>query len=284
MSSPLHAYLLQKYSQAKTCHPAEGRRKWRLRVLQHFWGSPPNVSQYAGANDNVADRPCNDRAEFFTDSDPFDVCSSRPELGLLIRTDFTDDNAWQTFVAALQNSETTFSVAPDQPDEIDQDKPTQEQDDSDSSDDGDGNTSSIFHIVDPSPPQDRALLTNISNLTALRLFNDVDVRPAPIPPYGTGRINPPNRLVDHHQWQEIYVGKNIWIYDAKSNVDQCVRVVSQSGDMYGTATGDSWRARVSHICELQVYLSEGAMKIDFGGLDRWDHNERQRNMHQAEQS
>jgi hypothetical protein len=45
---------------------------------------------------------------------------------------------------------------------------------------------------------------------------------------------------------------------------------------------DSWRARVSHICELQVNLSSGAMKIDFGGLDRWDYAERQRNMQEAE--
>jgi len=51
--------------------------------------------------------------------------------------------------------------------------------------------------------------------------------------------------------------------------------------MYGTATGDSWRARVSHICELQVNLHCGGMKIDFGGLDRWDYSERQRNMHEA---
>lgn len=42
--------------------------------------------------------------------------------------------------------------------------------------------------------------------------------------------------------------------------------------------GDSWRAKVGHICELQMNLYSGAMKIDFGGLDRWDYNERQRNM------
>jgi hypothetical protein len=45
---------------------------------------------------------------------------------------------------------------------------------------------------------------------------------------------------------------------------------------------DSWRARVSHICELQVNMSSGAMKIDFGGLDRWDYAERQRNTQEAE--
>ena len=48
-------------------------------------------------------------------------------------------------------------------------------------------------------------------------------------------------------------------------------------------SADSWRARVSHICELQVNLASGAMTIDFGGMDRWDYPERVRNMQEAEQ-
>ena len=67
-------------------------------------------------------------------------------------------------------------------------------------------------------------------------INDVDVRPAPTPPTGTKRVKPPNRLVDCHGWQEIYAGKLVWIYDSKSNVDQCVRLVGQQGAMYGTAS------------------------------------------------
>jgi hypothetical protein len=43
-------------------------------------------------------------------------------------------------------------------------------------------------------------------------------------------------LIDLDGWQEIYHGKTIWIYDAKSNVDQCVRLVSHHSDFYGTAT------------------------------------------------
>lgn len=46
-------------------------------------------------------------------------------------------------------------------------------------------------------------------------------------------------------------------------------------------SGDSWRARVSHICELQVNLAMGALTIDFGGLDRWDYVERARNLEEA---
>lgn len=48
-----------------------------------------------------------------------------------------------------------------------------------------------------------------------------------------------------------------------------------------TISGDSWRARASHICELQVNLYSGAMKIDFGGLDRWDYSERRRNLDES---
>ncbi|KAG6866634.1 hypothetical protein C0991_000744 [Blastosporella zonata] len=122
---------------------------------------------------------------------------------------------------------------------------------------------------------------DISNLTALRLLNDVDIRPAPKLPAGESRIKPQNRLIDQGTWQEIYSGMNIWIYDAQSNTDQCVRLVSQEGDIYGTATGDSWRVQNSHICELQFNMSFLGMTINFGGLDRWDYRERRRNLDEA---
>ena len=44
-------------------------------------------------------------------------------------------------------------------------------------------------------------------------------------------------LVDYHGWQEVYTGKTLWVYDARSNADGCVRLVSGVGaGMYGTAT------------------------------------------------
>ena len=46
-------------------------------------------------------------------------------------------------------------------------------------------------------------------------------------------------------------------------------------------SADSWRARASFLPELQMHVSSGAMRIDFGGLDRWDQVERQRNMAEA---
>lgn len=96
----------------------------------------------------------------------------------------------------------------------------------------------IFHIINAAPSSPiRAMFAGISNLTALRLLNDVDIRRIPEPPAGTKRIKPPNRLVDYHGWQEVYSGKMVWVYDEQSNLDQCVRLVGQeSATMYGTAT------------------------------------------------
>lgn len=35
---------------------------------------------------------------------------------------------------------------------------------------------------------------------------------------------------------------------------------------------------MSHICELQVNISTGVLTIDFGGLDKYTHEERSRNL------
>lgn len=163
-----------------------------------------------------------------------------PGLGIVVRTDFTNEDAWQTFCEKLQAGEAEFSSAADEPMEA---EPTLgesskgeavDEEDPDEAEADESESSPIFHVIND--PSQRARLENISNLTASRLFNDVDIRPAPVPPAGTKRIKPPNRLVDFHGWQEIYTGKTVWIYDSKSNADQCVRLVSQQGAMYGTAT------------------------------------------------
>jgi hypothetical protein len=114
---------------------------------------------------------------------------------------------------------------------------TDDDGDDDSDDESaEGLVGPIIKIIDPVSEQERTIFRNISNLRALRLLSDVDLRPAPTPPAGTKRYSPPNRLVDKMGWQEIYTGLTIWIYDAQSNVDQCARLVSQQGDIYGTAT------------------------------------------------
>jgi hypothetical protein len=184
------------------------------------------------------------------DFDPIDELVEGPGLGLLIRTDFTNEDAWSSFCVKLDAAEKEFAenMKPDEPGP--DPNPTPEasgsgrevnMDDGEDSDTESDSTygipSPLIKIINPALPEERAIFNNISNLTALRLFNDVDIRPALSPPRGTTRVSPANRLIDHDGWQEIYTGVNIWIYDATSNTDQCVRLVGQDGGgIYGTAT------------------------------------------------
>lgn len=109
------------------------------------------------------------------------------------------------------------------------------EDDEVQSDSESGSEITPEHIIKVIPNQSN-ILNGISNLTALRLLNDVGIRLSPSPPAGANRIKPGNRLIDKGGLQEIYIGKTIWIYDRQSNVDESVRLVSQQGDVYGTAT------------------------------------------------
>jgi len=189
-------------------------------------------------------------ADFVTDSDPWDESTlNTPEIGILVRTDYTNEDAWQAFHEKLKGAEKELAsdVIPEADKMVEDEPPSgaenlpdsfgtqTEEDEQSSSDDGEG-LYPIFKIINPQSSVDRVQLASISNLSALRLLNDMDIRLAPTPPAGVKRIKPPNRLVDHDGWQEIYSGKTLWIFDAKSNEDQCARMVSQHGDMYGTAT------------------------------------------------
>ena len=209
-------------------------------------------------------------AAFVSDSDPLDsLTDETSSLGLLLRTDYSDEDAWQAFLRRLRDGEAEFvsETAPDT--KMTEDIPVESHaaaststasndnntnDDSndtamgeiDDDDDGDGDgddpdddadsgAPQIISVIDPPSHAERARLANISNLTALRLLNDVDIAPAPAPPQGTQRIRPPNRLIDHDGWQEVYTGKTLWVYDTKSNLDQSARLVSQRAQAYGTA-------------------------------------------------
>ncbi|KAI0081343.1 hypothetical protein K474DRAFT_1688798 [Panus rudis PR-1116 ss-1] len=312
----LTPFLAERYEAVKNRFPGEGRRKWRLRVADEFWKlSPDEKAAYAlkslneGAEFNVEN---GESAPYNNDEDPLDFIAGEdaPGLGIIVRADYSNEDAWQTFLSKLRAAEAELASgkaaepegaeSSDDDDKMDEDQQPSSSNSAatetaeDDEDDDTPEASPIFAIFNPPPGSGlHSLLTRIpspvsqephhpTNLTALRLLTDVDIRKAPLPPQGTKRIRPPNRLIDYDQWQEVYRGKGIWIYDERSNVDQCVRVVSLEGGAYGTATADSWRARVSHICELQVNLAAGAMTIDFGGLDRYDYNERLLNLAEAE--
>ena len=184
------------------------------------------------------------------DEDLFDEITDdeAPGLGILVRTDFSDDEAWRSFLAKLKEGEEEFTSSTDREGKedtgMDQDEPPvptstsdnkadidDKEDSDDSSDRGSGQ---IIAILDPRP-EIRPYFSEISNLAALRLLNDVDLRKLVIPP-NVKRFNPPNPIVDYDGWQETYHGKTLWIYDVTSNRDQCARLVSKRSDFYGTAT------------------------------------------------
>ena len=147
-----------------------------------------------------------------------------------MRTDYTNEDAWQAFHTKLKEAEKELASevtseadkmvedgppagsAQNQPSQV-ADPSMQVEEDGESSSDEEG-LGPIFKIINPQSSEDRAQFTSISNLSALRLLNDVDIRLAPTPPAGVKRIKPPNRLVDHDGWQEVYSGKTLWIFDA----------------------------------------------------------------------
>ncbi|KAF9474570.1 hypothetical protein BDN70DRAFT_936546 [Pholiota conissans] len=268
--------LARTYGLVKSQHPPEGRRKWRLRALYASWPTLGSLN---------ADGTIASDTSFESDTDPLDEFLEDDALGILIRTDFTNDEAWNTFIQKLQESQKELlsdltGDGADAPADGNANAPVAgpSTEAADEESDSLSETPDIIKVLDATDPADRARLSNISNIAALRLFNDVDVRPTPAPPAGTKRISPPNPLIDQTGWQEIYTGKTLWIYDARSNTDECARLISQQPDFYGTATGDSWRARAAHIPELQFNMVYQGMKIDFNGMDKYDYNERTRNV------
>jgi hypothetical protein len=162
-------------------------------------------------------------------------------LGLIVRTDFSNEEAWAAFCNQVQLSQKAFisdlTNGTQDPDPESTSNPESTLDDADDDESDSSDESPDFiKILNPVEQSERIMFTNISNLRALRLFNDVDIRPSPQRPVGIPPISSPTTLIDIMGWQEIYSGKNLWIYDTLSNVDGSVRVVSQTSDFYGTAT------------------------------------------------
>src|ERR1700753_2496839 len=128
-----------------------------------------------------------DESDFFMDEDIFDEITDddAPGLGILVRTDFSNEEAWQSFLAKLKEGEDEFSSSTNEGEEdtkMNQGEPSTSGSISTSDvkmdDDKDNSESSsdqgpIISVLDPSP-EIRPYFSDVSNLTALRLLNDVD--------------------------------------------------------------------------------------------------------------
>ncbi|KDQ15817.1 hypothetical protein BOTBODRAFT_186875 [Botryobasidium botryosum FD-172 SS1] len=307
-------YLSTAYSRLKDTHPGVGRRALRVQAAEEFWLLTPE--RRLSLEKETPQLELNDPSHpWISDPDPLDFDHVDTEggivkhVGILIRTDYTNDEAWKAFSTTLEQAEKDglaalteemkdVEVGEEKGEESDEEEEGEEEEVAEAEAQGDakpqgessgGTADYSMEDTNTVDAKDNAFLAldlapdfrdgfrNASNLTLLRLFNDVDIVPSPKLPQGAQRIRPPNRLVDRDGYQEVYDGRLIWVYDAQSNLDGSVRVVTGRGSIYGTASGDSWRAKGTHIWELQVSLDAGVMKIDFGGADCWTWEERKRN-------
>ncbi|KAH9055519.1 hypothetical protein EDB87DRAFT_1688070 [Lactarius vividus] len=290
--SIFHHYLLERYPALKAQRPSLGRRPLLLLIADEFWSL--DARTWVALASVVADSPPGHPPPWAHDKDEHDVSEDAAvPPGIVVRTDYSagSDNAWTAFCAALRDAEREFFAEQAPTSEhsglCDGDVPqppatgssAADSDDDASTDEEDKGGPLLF-----APLSDAARFDDISNLRALRLLFDVSARATP----GSGQQYPADRgggtqhrLSGLRGLQETYDarGRTLWIFDARSCADGCARLVSEAGDV---ATGDSWRARATHMAELQAGLAARALRIDFGGLDRWDYNERRRNMLEAD--
>jgi len=312
-----------------------GRRAVALKAAEEFWRLDPSLRLREYSSQTSGPSPSSDDDPLITEPDPLDLDDvgggnggetvvgdydndgSDPnplvaQRGIIVRTNFSNDASWSSFLNSVltseregmrelvmesrtqqhQTSSTSASAEDEEGSSEDEDEDEDDQgDDIDVDEERATYSSSAFVIIDPSsspsPPLIVALtplLHNAFNLTLLRLFADIDIVPClPVPP-GQQRKKQnyyprasSSRLIDSHGFHEIYNGRLIWVYDTKSNSDGCARLISGRPTSYGTATGDSWRARAPFIWELHVNISAKTMQVDFGGEDRYDSAERMRN-------
>ncbi|EJD54498.1 hypothetical protein AURDEDRAFT_141344 [Auricularia subglabra TFB-10046 SS5] len=279
----------------------ESRRQLKLVLAEQFWKLSKDERNALPTSDGAQ----NPLAEI---SDPFDFADTTSSVvvktkGIVVRTDFTDDAAWASVREAIESAErdgwkNLSNDVEEGGDDDESDSGSSEGDGEAGEDEGmeadaetaantaanaqasssagnDTDTRALIFVTDTRFDQ-------ISNIGALRLLGDLHVARALNRPLDyVGKAPPPHRLVGRDGLREVYSGPQIWVYDVQSNKDRTLRVVLGAGAMYGTATGDSWRAKADHVWELHINMDAG-MVIDFGGRDNWTASERARNLREAE--
>ena len=205
------------------------------------------------------------------DDDDDDGDGDAAPPGVVLRTDYTagSDEAWASFCGMLRDGEREFladqegsgstSASTSAPDDDDGDvemapapashslvpASAESGDDDDDDDEGEGGSEeaekelALFSLV-----SDSTRFDGISNLRALRLLFDVSVRTAPTLPSPLGSAHPQHqpkqqqrqdqhRLTCQRGLQETYDarGRTLWIFDARSRIDGCARLVSEAGDV-----------------------------------------------------
>lgn len=162
-------------------------------------------------------------------------------MGVVVRTDCTDDAAWSQFVEKLLDAEREFMSPLD--DDLEASSGSAgsskqvDTDDADSDESSGSELDSSFVFLDPPAGSSfRQKLLGMSNLAALRLLNDVDVARKPMPSQGTQSYSLQHRLIGLDGFVERYRGPLVWVYDSRSNTDGAARVISQQSESVESAT------------------------------------------------
>lgn len=238
-----------------------GRRKAKLRLLTGFWDLTAEDKERLAqlAEDPSSQSILSDALEDINSLEGVEeeqisqYVEEGSVAGILVRTDYSDNAAWTSFVETLMDAEKDLAAPIDEKaGEGSGSSAQNEEEDSESEDEGEDELmtsgsdpssgpapASLFAFL--SPPETsplRSRITGISNLTALRLVNDADAVRGPVPPTGTqrSRSDAGHRLSDLHGFVEAYRGPLVWIYDTRSNSDRAARVVSQCAEGFGAAT------------------------------------------------
>jgi hypothetical protein len=176
--------------------------------------------------------------------DPYDFVDNPDGLvlrkGVIVRTDFTNDEAWNAVVQIINESEKSGAaelsqIADATPDEAGESGSESESEDEEGDTEMAGSSAlkeddaiafdSSFIIYDP-PADQRSLFTNASNLRLVRIFNDVDIIGNPPPSKSQKRTAAGvNKLVDFDGFHEVYDDRLIWVYDSSSNSEGSLRLV-----------------------------------------------------------
>jgi hypothetical protein len=165
------------------------------------------------------------------DPDEYDLkddASAPP--GIIVRTDYStgSDDAWAAFRSALHDAEREFFAdqAPNPPSGDGNDVAMATTESDSDSDPDSTSTDDEFSLMLFAPLSDAAHFNNISNLRALRLLFDVSLR-------ATQQSTAQHRLSGLRGLQETYDarGRTLWVFDARSRSDGCVRLVSEAGDV-----------------------------------------------------
>ncbi|EGN91861.1 hypothetical protein SERLA73DRAFT_148070, partial [Serpula lacrymans var. lacrymans S7.3] len=105
-ASPLRLYSIDRYPVVKAQHPSQGRRWLNLKIAEEFWSLSAEAKLALSKNEAVASA----KVDLPIDDDPLDeITTQRPEIGIVLRTDFSDEDAWTSFYNRLQDGEKEFA-------------------------------------------------------------------------------------------------------------------------------------------------------------------------------